>query len=161
MSSPARPDRPSGPTRRALLRIGFGAAGAAVLPSCTEAVPEPRPVKWQRESCEHCRMPMNDRRFAAEVWDGERRRARVFDDFGCAVLAALEDGSLDRAGTPIWVVDAEEPSRWLEARAASYRDGADTPMGYGFLAGRPGRHPLDFAAAVAGVREKAICEHKS
>ena len=67
-----------------------------------------------------------------------------------AETASIRSGEHD--GFTRLVVELPSASGWTLGR---------TPMGYGFLAGRPGRHPLDFAAAVAGVREKAICEHKS
>lgn len=159
MLSPPRPDRLSHPSRRRVLRAGLGLF--VCVAGCSEAVPAPRVIKWGRDTCDYCHMVFADRRFAAEIWDPETHRSRIYDDFGCAVLAAGELGVLDRNDVPFWVTDDAAPDHWLDARAARYRDGTVTPMGYGYSAGPPPTHPLDFRTAAAAIREKADCAHKS
>lgn len=155
-------DRPASrsPTRRAVLGAGAVLATAVALPSCSEVQAAPRPIRWNRESCEFCHMVFADRRFSAEWWDADLHRARVFDDFGCAVLAAAEAGVVDRPDVAFWVSDDADPTRWLDARAAHFRDGQATAMGYGYSAGTSPVHRLDFAVAATAIRTKADCEHK-
>ncbi|NVO16400.1 MAG: hypothetical protein HXX10_20425 [Rhodoplanes sp.] len=124
-------------------------------------MPTPRTIKWNRDTCDHCHMVFADRRFAAQVWDPEMRRTRLYDDFGCAVLSAGELGLIDRDDVPFWVTDDAAPDHWLDARTARYRDGVVTPMGYGYSAGPAATHPVDFRTAAAAIREKADCAHKS
>lgn len=106
-------------------------------------------------------MVFADRRFAAEVWDPEAERARIYDDFGCAVLAANERGLVDRTDVAFWVTDDGAPDTWLDARTARFRNDVTTPMGYGHSAGKSPLHRQDFAGAVAEIRDKALCEHQS
>ncbi len=147
-------------TRRAALRSGLGLGVFACLPACSEVQAAPRPIKWGREACEFCHMVFGDRRFAAQVWDPDLHRAHVYDDFGCAVLAADENGVIDRPDVAFWVTDDGEPGRWIDARTARFRDGVITPMGYGHSAGSGPAYRLDFTAASTAIREKAACEHK-
>ena len=147
-------------SRRALLRAGAAAGLAPLLPACSEVEARPRAIKWGRDTCEFCHMVLADRRYAAEFWDTEFNRARIYDDFGCAVLAAAEKGVLDRAEVRFWVSDETRPDAWLDARAARFRDGVATPMGYGHAAGAGAGYALDFAAAAKAIRDKAECEHK-
>lgn len=145
-------------TRRDALRLA-GLAALSTLSACGPVQAAPRPIKWGRDTCEFCHMTFADRRFAAEVWDPQTNRARVYDDFGCAVLASTEAGTADRDDVPFWVSDDSAPETWLDARAARYRDDAVTPMGYAHSAGRSPAHRLDFRAAVAAIRDKAACAH--
>ena len=150
------------PHRRAVLHAGGGLAALALgLSGCADVPVEPRRIKWGRDACEFCHMVFADRRFAAEVWDRDTNRARIYDDFGCAVLASAENGRLDDATVPFWVTDDADPTRWLDARTARYRNDVVTPMGYGHSAGPAADHPLAFAAAAEAIRTKAACEHQS
>lgn len=150
------------PSRRAVLGAGLTVAAVALLPACSEVTPEPRKIKWGRDVCEFCHMVFGDRRFAAQIWDAANNRARIYDDFGCSVLAADEMGVLARAEVRYWVTDDVDPSRWIDARAAHFRDGVTTPMGYGHSAASTAAdHPLTFVAATTAIRDKAACEHKT
>lgn len=150
----------AGVTRRAIVGAGLGFGVAVMLPACSEVTPEPRKIKWGRDVCEHCHMVFADKRFAAQIWDAALSRPHIYDDFGCAVLAAAEMEVLDRAEVRFWVTDDADPNRWIDARTAHYRDGVVTPMGYGHSAGPAADHPLSFAAAATAIRDKAACEHK-
>lgn len=150
-----------GLSRRALLRAVPACGLAALVPACSEVTPAPRAIKWGRDLCEHCHMVFGDRRFVAQIWDAEYNRARLYDDFGCAVLAAVDRNIPDASAIPFWVNDEDQPDQWLEARTARYREGATTPMGYGFAPGRSAHHGLTFKEAATAIRVKAGCEHRS
>jgi hypothetical protein len=115
------------------------ACGLAVL-ACAEPSSGPVPITWGRDACDHCRMVISTQGFAAQVRAGGK--VFRFDDAGCMVLW-LEQRAAD-APPPeeLWVMDRER-LEWIDARAAAWRGGESTPMGYGF-------------AAVAGPREGAL-----
>lgn len=161
MASPFPDGQFGSVSRRATLRAALGAGALAFLGGCSEVQPAPRAIKWGRDLCEHCHMVFADRRYVAQIWDRELNRPHIYDDFGCAALAASERGVLDRTDVPFWVTDDSNPANWLDARAALYRDGQKTPMDYGFSAGPAATHRIDFRTAVAAVQEKAACAHKS
>jgi len=146
-------------TRRHFICVGLSAVAAAGLAGCSDATPAPRAVRLKRDICPFCGLPVYDSRYAAEIWDSENSRVRVYDDFGCAVLAAAQRGELERSDVGFWVADESDPTRWLDARSARYRSDAQTPMEFGHAAGPADRYRLDFATAVAAVREKALCAH--
>lgn len=148
-------------SRRAFSRLAAGASLGALLAGCAQPTPAPRAIKLGRDVCDHCNMIVSELRFAAQTWDAKRGRARVFDDFGCAVLHAATAGELDRPEHLFWVSDSRAESKtvgtWLEARSASYRDGFHSPMGYGYAAAAAGAYPLTYDAALAAIRKKALC----
>lgn len=155
MATRPRFDTGNGPTRRHFVCMGLGVLAAAA--GCSDKVPAPRAARLDRESCQHCGMLISDPRYVTEIWDPDYKRVRVYDDFGCAVLAAEGREELDRDDIAFWVTDENEPGRWLDARSARYRSDVATPMGYGYAAGSGERHSLDFATAVAAVRERSLC----
>lgn len=160
MPGSPRAERFARPTRRDVAAAVLGLFAGA-LAGCGAVTPEPRKIKWGRDVCEFCHMTFADRRFAAEVWDPDQNRARIYDDFGCAVLASAESGLFDRPDVPFWVSDDADPARWIDARAARYRGDATTPMGYSHSAGLSPAHRLSFAEAVKAIRDKAACEHRA
>jgi len=148
-------------TRRQFVCMGLCAVVAGGLAGCSNPTPAPRAARLKRENCQYCGMPVSDPRYVAEIWDNEYQRVRVYDDFGCAVLAASARSELGRSDIGFWVADETEPSRWLDARSARYRSGVATPMGHGYAAGPENSHPQDFATASAAVRAKALCNHST
>lgn len=90
---------------------------------------------WGKQPCSHCKMLVQDPRFAAQVITPQSERA-YFDDVGCLVSYLAEHPNAKDAR----VRDAA--GRWVDARAARYRAGASTPMGFGFAVDASG--PLDF-----------------
>jgi copper chaperone NosL len=114
-----------------------------MLGACNRtAVPED-PV-WDKQPCDHCKMLISDKRYAASLIDDQGRRF-FFDDIGC--MAAFErDKPKNKAR---WVRD-EESGAWIDAGAAYYRDGASTPMDYGYSAHKaaPGIDEVAFQQAV-------------
>lgn len=147
-------------SRRALIQAGVACGAASALPACSEVKPVPRAIKWGRDLCEYCHMVFADRRYAAEIWDRDYNRARLYDDFGCAVLAAYDLKLSDDSDVPFWVADETRPDIWLDARRANYRDAVRTPMDYGHAAGATTAYPLTFKAAAVAIRDKAGCEHR-
>ncbi|OQX30569.1 MAG: hypothetical protein B0D96_10520 [Candidatus Sedimenticola endophacoides] len=91
---------------------------------------EPR---WDRTTCERCRMSVSDPRHTAQVRQplaGGRSRVVMFDDIGCALLWLDDKLWRDDPRTEIWVTDHRD-GRWIDARRASYVTGNNTPMAYG------------------------------
>lgn len=110
----------------------------------------PVAVKWDRVTCERCRMVLSDRRHAAQMRipksDG-KSEVLFFDDIGCALIWL--DGQppevRESPSTEIWVTDWRTGD-WIDARAATYVPGQVTPMGYGLGAQpEPAESGMDFA----------------
>lgn len=107
----------------------------------------PPVVRYGAEECAHCRMIVNDDRFAAAVVlpTGE---ARKFDEVGC--LIDFLKGQPDAKG--VWV-RGYRTGAWHDARQAFFVHGPKlhTPMGSG-LAAVPARADADALAAELGGR---------
>ena len=97
----------------------------------------PREVKWDRDSCERCRMVLSGRNFAAQIryFPDEKMRSKVamFDDIGCATLWLEDKPWKNDRRTEIWVVD-HRTGQWIDARRATYLTGMLSPMEYGLAA---------------------------
>lgn len=111
-------------------------------------------VKWDRVTCERCRMVLSDRQHSAQVrlreTDG-RSRVYSFDDIGCAVIWLDErPEARDAPDTEIWVTDWRTGD-WIDARTATYVPGQVTPMEYG-LGAQPG--PVDGGLSYAQARAR-------
>lgn len=108
----------------------------------------PVEVKWDRTTCERCRMVLSDRHHGAQVRlpaVGEgRSRVLPFDDLGCALVWLEGQPGRDDPRIEIWVNDWRTGG-WIDARRATYLPGQVTPMEYGFGA-QSDPHPngLDF-----------------
>ena len=130
--------------------------GSLLLAACSD---DPgtgaKSVKWDRDSCERCRMVLSDRVHSAQVRyqpEGKRRsKVLMFDDIGCAVLWLDDKSWKDDPATEIWVTDYRN-GNWIDARSAYYVTGRITPMEYG-LGALPEEVPgaLDFTAAKAHI----------
>ncbi len=93
----------------------------------------PIDVRFDRDTCAHCRMVLSDPRFVAEVRyfpAGKRSRVAKFDDIGCAVIWLQQQDFADNAKTEIWVADHRN-KKWIDARTATYVPMKSTPMEYG------------------------------
>jgi len=93
----------------------------------------PVEVKWDRVTCERCRMVLSDRHHSAQVREKRsdgRSRVAFFDDIGCAVIWLEDQPWRDDPGTEVWVNDWRTGD-WIDARAAHYLTGQETPMQYG------------------------------
>ena len=114
----------------------------------------PVEVKWDRDTCERCRMVLSDRHHSAQVRGGpagEKAKVFMFDDIGCAVIWLEDKSWKDDPRTEIWVSD-HRSGEWLDARKASYVGGELTPMEYGLGAQmEPVPGALNFAQAKAHI----------
>lgn len=143
--------------RRALL-LGCAAAPVLWLTGCGEKDPGhgPGKIHWDRDTCVRCNMIISDRRFAAQIRGGEKRKVYKFDDIGCALFWLKEQKIpwADAADTEIWVTD-HKTGDWLDARSAHYIAGKTTPMLYGFGALRePVAGSVDFQTMKAAILAK-------
>lgn len=88
-------------------------------------------IKWDRDACEHCKMVLSDRFFAAQIRGGERAEIFKFDDLGCALQWLEKQDWKNDPKTEIWVKDFQT-EQWLNAKQAFYVANQTTPMDYGF-----------------------------
>jgi hypothetical protein len=116
----------------------------------------PLDVKWDRVTCERCRMVLSARHHSAQVRvpsPGGRSQVRFFDDIGCAIIWLQDKPFRDDPATEIWVNDWRT-GEWIDARIAHYLTGQETPMQYGLGAqSEPAAGALDYAGAEARVME--------
>jgi nitrous oxide reductase accessory protein NosL len=104
-----------------------------LLAGCGEPNSGPVEPRYDRTTCERCRMVLSDRRHAAQVRlaAGEGRSSvYFFDDLGCAVIWLDEQPERTERLLEIWVNDWRTGD-WIDARSASYVPDQVTPMGYG------------------------------
>ena len=104
----------------------------AVAAGCSGATKDrPPSLRLGEEACDHCRMLINDDRFAAALAmaDGE---ARKFDEIGCLLEYQANDAA---AGKRCWV-RCYSSSQWLDAQQAFFVHSPQlhTPMGCGLAA---------------------------
>jgi copper chaperone NosL len=118
---------------------------AAWVGACDDPSSAKEPV-WNKQPCDHCHMLLSDPRYAAQLSSqaGERW---FFDDIGCLAAFMVERKPTH---TRAWVHDA---SGWRDAEHTRYARGAQTPMGYGFVADPRGE--LDFRAVLRSANEPA------
>lgn len=112
---------------------------------------------WDRDACEHCRMVLSDRHYAAQIRflpQGKKwPRIHWFDDIGCATLWLAEQPWREDPGVEIWVNDYRNGG-WIDARTASYVKQRVTPMAYGLGASAdPVEGGLDFQQAQQHILE--------
>lgn len=105
------------------------------LLSACSGEPQTGPVetKWDRDSCERCRMVLSEPHYATQIRyfpPGKRSRVAKFDDFGCAVLWLQQQPWKQDSKTEIWVADYRNGG-WIDARSAQYVSRNNTPMAYG------------------------------
>ncbi|MBZ8134321.1 hypothetical protein CLD20_13650 [Afifella sp. IM 167] len=146
------------PNRRAFLcqsaSFAFLMASGGMLSACSEET-GPADIRFDRDTCEHCRMMISDRHFPASIRGGPRHAAHKFDDIGCAMQWLGRQEWASEAKTEIWVGDYENPGTWLKAKEAVYISGLVTPMDYGFGAvAAPHEGAVDFAAMKKAVLER-------
>lgn len=128
-----------------------------VLAACFEPDGGPGTLRFDRDTCELCRMMISDPRFAAQVRGGADRKAYLFDDIGDAVNWLREQPWKDDPSVEIWVNDYDNPEQWLNAREAVYIRGVISPMDYGFAAVTPPRDDaVGFDAMAAAVLARGV-----
>ena len=93
----------------------------------------PLDVKWDRFTCERCRMVLSDRKHGAQVRIPQaegRSKVLFFDDIGCAVVWLEDKPFRDDPKTEIWVTDWRSGA-WIDARTAGYLKGQASPRRHG------------------------------
>lgn len=144
--------------------IRTAAAVLLLLVSACSMDPQTGPgdTRWDRQSCERCRMMLSDRHYAAQVRvfpEANRSRVFYFDDIGCAIIWLQDKPWEANKATEIWVTD-HRTGEWIDARAASYVENRITPMEYGLGAQREAAaEAIDFSAARAHVLSKEAQFH--
>ncbi len=100
---------------------------------CSACAPEKGPpdIAYGQELCQHCKMVIQEPRFAAAFREVNGRVFR-FDDIGCMIQFLRQSG---REPAEIWVHDYEGGD-WLPAEAAFFvcEKRVQTPMGSGIVA---------------------------
>lgn len=116
-------------------------------------------IKWDRDSCERCRMVISDRHFAAQIRGGPNQKIYLFDDLGCAIHWLNNQPWQTDATTQIWVTDYQT-GEWLEALHAHYVGGQITSMDFGFGATtQPVAGSITFEVAKAQLLTKTHSPH--
>lgn len=131
---------------------------AFILSGCWgEPETGPVDVKYDRETCEYCRMIISDPRYVTEIRKAKGGKVFKFDDMGDAVHWLNIAKWKVTAETEIWVRDMKTGKKWLDARKAFYLSGQHTPMeyGYGAIAEK-----VEGAVSFEEMR-KAVIEHGS
>lgn len=126
-----------------MLRAFALAAVLALSGLACETSTTPEEPVWGKQPCAACAMLVSDPASAAQLITHDGNRV-YFDDVGCMAAYVLE-----RSDPPkkMWVRDAN--GKWLDARSATYKTGARTPMDYGFLPSPDGDadwHRVELAA---------------
>lgn len=104
-----------------------------ILSACSESTTGPVEVRWDRDSCERCRMVLSDREHSAQIrFLNEKQKSTVhkFDDIGCAIIWLEDKPWRDASSTEIWVNDHTN-GNWIDAKTAYYVKGHVTPMEFG------------------------------
>jgi copper chaperone NosL len=116
----------------------------AMLLSPRASATGPEAIRYDRDTCAHCRMHFAARGFAAERRD-ERGTLQKYDDIGCMLVAASRGASGET-----WVED-HSGSGFVPLLQATLVAGKDlgTPMGYGVVAFREPKAAEEFARAHA------------
>lgn len=130
--------------RRTLLASSFALTPvfSALLAACNEDDPWPEgmtPIKWDRDTCQRCKMIISDRRFAVEIKGGPKDTVFKFDDIGCAAtwrVEKIEDYPwMTASDTRFWVAAYPGGGKiWLDPQTAHFQSGHTSPMGYNYAA---------------------------
>ena len=138
-------------------RSGYWFVLLLLLSGCSGG-PEtgPAEVRWDRDSCERCRMVLSDPHFAAQIRyfpEGKRSKVMKFDDIGCAVIWLQGTEWEQHEKTEIWVADYQSKD-WIDARTATYIPRKTSPMEYGLGAtAKASENGLTFEQAKAHIAD--------
>jgi copper chaperone NosL len=99
------------------------------LPACATGAPG---ISFDLDSCEHCRMTISDRRYAAAATTAGGRTVR-FDSLECLAAWVAQAAEAPKA---LWVTDAMAPGTLVPLATVRFHRGApgSSPMGMGFIA---------------------------
>jgi nitrous oxide reductase accessory protein NosL len=132
-------------------------AAAPLLAGCKPQTEGPEKIRYGREVCEICGMIISDPLYASEVRGGPDQRLVKFDDIGDAVHWLEMQPWKEDSGIEFWVMNSENGTDWMDARASYYLTGVVSPMDYGYAAIPAYEHgAVDFATMKAAVLEKGI-----
>lgn len=92
-----------------------------------------RKVHFDRDICERCKMVVSVKNYVAQAVNPKDGKYYVFDDIGCAVNWFKENSIEWEKDAVIYVSDAKT-EELIDAKKAFYKDGANSPMSYGFAA---------------------------
>lgn len=128
---------------------GRGILLAAIMSGAGCGRPAPRPLTEGSDVCAHCHMTLADRRFGGELVS-RTGKVTPFDDVGCLAVAVATGDSA--AVHSLWVSDYLAPDSLVNVTEMRFLkvDSLRTPMGYGYIAVRPGRAADSLAAALGG-----------
>jgi len=90
-------------------------------------------VKLDRDVCERCKMVISDKDYNAQVVNPKDGKRYFFDDIGCALLW-IDEQKIEWASVAVIYVADADTTKWIDAKAAFYTDGANSPMRFGFAA---------------------------
>ncbi|MFV0481168.1 MAG: hypothetical protein ACK5LP_04215 [Campylobacteraceae bacterium] len=93
----------------------------------------PKRVKFGKEPCKRCGMPITAKNFVVQVINPSDNKRYNFDDIGCAISWFDEQKISWKDKAVIFVADVNT-SEWLHANEAYFTFGANTPMHYGYAA---------------------------
>ena len=107
--------------------------GLLATAGCAAPADGPPEIVVDRSACSQCGMLVSERVYAA-AYRVPGAEARVFDDIGCLIAAARQDGAGPRR---FWFHDGADGA-WIEGDAAVFVASPHlrTPMGGGMLAYR-------------------------
>jgi len=108
-----------------------------IATGCGNRLPRPAEIDAS-DMCAQCKMAISERRYAAEISDGEGNVIK-FDNIDCMVRYAAVHGLKDKAAA--WFVMNSDGREWLDAHQAFLVKSPSIPgpMGSGILAvGNPG-----------------------
>ena len=120
-----------------------------VLSTSCENASKPQDPVWGKQACAHCAMLLSDPHFGAQLTTEGGDRF-FFDDPGCMAAHVHDEPIHVRA---MWV---HEGSRWIDAKTAHFRTGAQSPMDYGFEPDAQGTADWAAVERAAIAREKKM-----
>ncbi|MFN3528869.1 MAG: hypothetical protein ACK417_02980 [Bacteroidia bacterium] len=115
---------------KSLLLLCF--LGVVLLWSCD---PQPRPIEFGKDACNHCKMIISDPRYGAELVT-KKGKIFVFDDLNCYWSFRQQQGFTEEEIAHSVVFVFNEPQTYVEAGQACflYAEGIRSPMASGFAA---------------------------
>lgn len=95
---------------------------------------KPQAIRYNEDNCNRCKMTIADQRYGAEIVTTKGKNYK-YDSIECMTADVLMDkASLDIHS--IWVIDFNDPGKFIKARDARYvhSDLLKSPMGLNFSA---------------------------
>ena len=103
-----------------------------LIVSCTT---KPEPLVAGKDACVHCKMPIADTRFGAEIIS-DKGRIYKFDDINCMLQWSRQSSNVNAGSANFYVVNYFDQIDLMNAADAVYlkSDNLRTPMNSGFAA---------------------------